>query len=1253
MLTACDATLTPVAHTVDPGAGPAELGDADTDGNGIIDRDEWGPLADTPTDSDGDVVPDWQDVDDDNDGLPDRFDEERLTPAPTADLLDADAAYTFRADAVYDEASAYGAARAADTLHVSGRNFACGGLVAFVGGDEPVVAPIAEVGDDALRVIVPDGARGPLVVVQDGQRANRLDVHIAAAGEPLLFGLDDPTLIVGQTATLRGSALESVAEVIVNGASVMPSRVSADEVELVVPDTVGGLTDDVFVRTGDEVQSNRPFARVVREVPVQVTLPDGVDPADVELVHHLLRGEPLRDGGATVLARARDFDVVTAMHAPADGPRNALLQGLVFPDDDAATIDAGTDATATALLAIYADRHVALTSLPALRDAVAATPEVAALTSAVSAALAADPNDDDVTPRQDEVVAAINAAQAVMTAGLADGTFVPIDTSMAVVQAVIDPPMQEEMLFGVSQTPDTENVTVTNRTLVFASVAITEIERGLPLITHASGPAHPSVLGPQGGVLELLEDASKPFNQPMGRDARVQIVTPGTLSTDPAYQPTSPDAIRAQKYMRLRTLIQQVVVPLIEYGLGKIEVKSKLVNILISHAFAPLEAALAVWDAGDVRGAFETLATFFKDKLVAFLEGERDNVIKYILEGALEAAADGVAGELAERGAKAFAKRLPIIGFILELGELIALGIDLITTVRDLERLRGVYDNTVLFGLAIDRVTPPSFDRSCIGEQLTIWGTGFYPVFEGGAVQRPTVSVRDLGAPSAGEQIFGAADQMQISPDGRMIDIELPEMFNAAIQGPMHVEVTHRGETVMAPTPVDVNGMSITDIMPAAGGPGDTVTLRGDFRHTTSAARFVRFVAPGSTVDVRTLAVDTDDTISFVVPDLPASIPAWNVVVAREGGVSCTVTSNSTSFVTSDRDCVVELTTFPSVATAINDAGQVVGYSLVAGADCWVVNPLGTSAADRVWFADDDMDGDNDLVTQFTPPMGGTCRIVDINESGVMVGSHTRPGYREQAMWATTAGGINPIGTAVLVGRGGGSRLQAINDSGLMVGRDVEAEYMGMTGMGTLVSGGPGGLTFHGSPSPWLPSPAAVNDAGVIVGFGGTGGMMGMGRFGVIHDGTPRPLPTLDPMPDFSHRSQAADINNSGQIVGSSNPMLGLTRAVMWEGGVIRALADRGGLQDVAIAINDAGEIVGYASNLGARVQRAAIWLDTAAYGLPTGLTNLDDVSRSSGGSGIRFQANDINAHGQVVGNGTLSPAARSWLMDLSACVSP
>ena len=74
---ACAAPVRVVQPPV-TGSGPASLGMADSDGNGLRDIDEWGKAAYMALDTDYDGEPDYQDFDDDGDGILDIYDPARL-----------------------------------------------------------------------------------------------------------------------------------------------------------------------------------------------------------------------------------------------------------------------------------------------------------------------------------------------------------------------------------------------------------------------------------------------------------------------------------------------------------------------------------------------------------------------------------------------------------------------------------------------------------------------------------------------------------------------------------------------------------------------------------------------------------------------------------------------------------------------------------------------------------------------------------------------------------------------------------------------------------------------------------------------------------------------------------------------------------------------------------------------------------------------------------------------------------------------
>lgn len=129
---------------------------------------------------------------------------------------------------------------------------------------------------------------------------------------------------------------------------------------------------------------------------------------------------------------------------------------------------------------------------------------------------------------------------------------------------------------------------------------------------------------------------------------------------------------------------------------------------------------------------------------------------------------------------------------------------------------------------------------------------------------------------------------------------------------------------------------------------------------------------------------------------------------------------------------------------------------------------------------------------------------------------------------------------------------------------------------------------------------------------------------------------------------ETAGINNRGQSVGYSQNSNGETRAVLWQNGHILDLGGVGGHDAKAVAINDQGQIVGYASTYLSQHRHAFLWQNGRSFDLKTlpGDTN--------------SQAASINSTGEIVGTSgdvgkNQSPRAFSWhngkMKDLSAFV--
>jgi probable HAF family extracellular repeat protein len=126
---------------------------------------------------------------------------------------------------------------------------------------------------------------------------------------------------------------------------------------------------------------------------------------------------------------------------------------------------------------------------------------------------------------------------------------------------------------------------------------------------------------------------------------------------------------------------------------------------------------------------------------------------------------------------------------------------------------------------------------------------------------------------------------------------------------------------------------------------------------------------------------------------------------------------------------------------------------------------------------------------------------------------------------------------------------------------------------------------------------------------------------GLFHKGKVRNLGKLD-----GHRySMGFAINNLDQVVGQSmkhqqNPPLDITRAFLWEAGVMRDLGTLGGVSSNARGINQKGHIVGNAQ-------------DASGTNLPF-LHDGQTMTALPACEGLETHAIDINENDQVVGAG-------------------
>jgi probable HAF family extracellular repeat protein len=245
-----------------------------------------------------------------------------------------------------------------------------------------------------------------------------------------------------------------------------------------------------------------------------------------------------------------------------------------------------------------------------------------------------------------------------------------------------------------------------------------------------------------------------------------------------------------------------------------------------------------------------------------------------------------------------------------------------------------------------------------------------------------------------------------------------------------------------------------------------------------------------------------------------------------------------------------------SSARAVNDAGQVVGFSQTAG------------GADHA-FSWTGAGGMIDLGTLG----GGFSTATAVNQAGQVIGFSQTAGGAERAFSWTATGGMIDLGTL----GGDLSAPSAINDSGQVVGFSRTAGGADHAFSWTAADGMIDLGTLGGSSS----GATAINDSGQVVGFSRTadgaehafswtaaGGMIDLGAVGSL--------------------GGATAINDAGQVVGST--AFGALRAFSWTAasGMIN-LGSLGGDLSFPAALNESGQVVG-SSSAGDGFMHAVLW---------------------------------------------------------------
>jgi len=310
-----------------------------------------------------------------------------------------------------------------------------------------------------------------------------------------------------------------------------------------------------------------------------------------------------------------------------------------------------------------------------------------------------------------------------------------------------------------------------------------------------------------------------------------------------------------------------------------------------------------------------------------------------------------------------------------------------------------------------------------------------------------------------------------------------------------------------------------------------------------------------------------------------------------------------------------------SIATGVNDAGQVVGYSLLS--DNTTTHGFRTASGQPINFLTDDLGS-----------LSGDTYGNAINASGQVAGS-SFDGSNFQPFRTAPGGSVNLAASLGTLG-GVDGYAYGINASGQTVGYSFNG-----TNNHAFLSSANGGsvtLTDLGTLGGDTSFANGINTSGQVTGYADDG-------LGNVHAFRTQPNSAITPADDLGSLggdSFGYAINDSGQVVGYSFTGTGDQHAFLSSanGGslTLTDLGALGGFSSSAYALNNQGAVVGTA-------QTASGASDAFLYE-NTQMFDLNSLISSAAHSQWELTtANGINNNGWIVGTGTINGQQHAFLL--------